>query len=205
MTQMAFYFDQTRCTGCYACAVACKDWNDIPAGPAQWRRITQIEEGEFPLPFVANLSAACEHCAEPVCAVVCPAGAITKRREDGVVAVDGETCLGEANCDLCRDACPYDAPQFGSEENAKMQKCDFCLDRLAEKKKPVCVDACPMHALDAGPIEELRAKYGDMREAEGFVYAEALIPSVVLKSKKDPKNLSVQKIVVAPATGSISS
>ncbi|MEE8174036.1 MAG: 4Fe-4S binding protein [Dehalococcoidia bacterium] len=33
---MAFYFDQTRCTGCYACSVACKDWDDVPAGPASW-------------------------------------------------------------------------------------------------------------------------------------------------------------------------
>ena len=24
--QLALHFDQTRCTGCYACVVACKDW-----------------------------------------------------------------------------------------------------------------------------------------------------------------------------------
>jgi len=80
---------------------------------------------------------------------------------------------------MCLQACPYDAPQFGAEENAKMQKCDFCLDRLAENKAPICVDACIMHAMDAGPIEELQAKYGDIRQAEGFVYSEELIPSIV--------------------------
>jgi anaerobic dimethyl sulfoxide reductase subunit B (iron-sulfur subunit) len=37
--QLAFYFDQTRCTGCYTCVVACKDWHDIPAGPASWMLI----------------------------------------------------------------------------------------------------------------------------------------------------------------------
>jgi anaerobic dimethyl sulfoxide reductase subunit B (iron-sulfur subunit) len=37
--QLAFYFDQTRCTGCYTCAVACKDWHDVPAGPASWMRV----------------------------------------------------------------------------------------------------------------------------------------------------------------------
>ncbi|MFX1457608.1 MAG: 4Fe-4S dicluster domain-containing protein, partial [Promethearchaeota archaeon] len=39
MKQMGFYFDQTRCTGCFTCSVACKDWNDIKAGPENWMRI----------------------------------------------------------------------------------------------------------------------------------------------------------------------
>ena len=53
--QMGFYFDQTRCTGCYACVVACKDWHDVPAGPASWRKVATIEEGNFPDLFVAFL------------------------------------------------------------------------------------------------------------------------------------------------------
>ena len=79
-----------------------------------------------------------------------------------------------------------------------MEKCDFCLDRLTENKKPICVDACPVRALDVGPIESLREKYGDTREAEGFVYFEEVAPSVVFKPKRDMKNLAVQKTVVAP-------
>ena len=47
MTQMGFYFDQTRCTGCYACVVACKDWHDIDAGPVSWMRVNTIEKGKF--------------------------------------------------------------------------------------------------------------------------------------------------------------
>ena len=81
-----------------------------------------------------------------------------------------------------------------------MQKCDFCLDRLAENKEPICVDACIMHALEAGPIGELQAKYGDIRQAEGFVYSDGLIPSIVFNPKKDTKGLAVQKIVVSPPT-----
>jgi Fe-S-cluster-containing hydrogenase component 2 len=53
----------------------------------------------------------------------CPANAIAKCLEDGIVAVDREACLGQDACVLCLDACPYDAPQFGAEEKAKMQKC----------------------------------------------------------------------------------
>ena len=198
--QMGFYFNQSRCTGCYTCIVACKDWYDIPAGPASWIRITAIEKGKFPNLSLSYLFTSCLHCAEPICAQACPANAITKRDEDGIVVVDREACMGGEECRFaCLKACPYDVPQFGAEDNAKMQKCDLCLDRLAENKKPICVDACPMRALDAGPIEELRAKYADIREAEGFVYSGKLTPSIIFKPKKDTKGLTVQKIVVAPA------
>jgi Pyruvate/2-oxoacid:ferredoxin oxidoreductase delta subunit len=93
--QIAFYFDQTRCIGCFTCCVSCKDWHDIPAGPAHWRRVISFEEGKFPQSFLAYLSAACYHCEDPLCAVVCPAEAIIKR-EDGVVVVDREKCQENA-------------------------------------------------------------------------------------------------------------
>ncbi|MFC1968030.1 4Fe-4S dicluster domain-containing protein [Chloroflexota bacterium] len=183
--QLGFYFDQTRCDGCFACIVACKDWNDVDAGPARWRRVTTIEKGKYPDLFVAFLSTACYHCIEPMCILACPVNAISKREVDGVVVVDRDACLGKDNCSSCLSACSYDAPQFGAEENAKMQKCHFCIDRLAENKKPACVDACTMRALDAGPMEELERKYGDVRAANGFIYSEKLTPSVVFKPKKE--------------------
>ncbi len=181
--QYSFYFDQTRCTGCYTCVVACKDWHDVPAGPASWRRVVTIEKGKFPDLFVAFLSTSCYHCAHPPCLAACPAGAITKRENDGIVVVNRELCLGRDNCHLCREACPYHAPQFGAEENAKMQKCDLCQDRLAEGKHPICVDGCPMRALDTGSIDELQKKYSVAHEAVGFVYSSDARPSVVFKVK----------------------
>lgn len=196
--QMGFYFDQTRCIECFTCIVACKDWNDVAAGPASWRRVFTIEKGKYPDLFIAFLSAACYHCVKPACVPACPVGAISKREQDGVVMVDREACLGKDSCEACLHACPYDAPQFAAEENAKMQKCHFCPDRLAKSKKPACVDSCPMRALDAGPIEELRQKYGDIREAEGFSYSEKLIPSVIFKRKEDTKGLTLQGIEVSP-------
>jgi len=51
--QMGFYFDQTRCIGCFTCIVACKDWHDIPAGPASWRWVHTIEKGKYPELFVS--------------------------------------------------------------------------------------------------------------------------------------------------------
>jgi len=101
---------------------------------------------------------------------------------------------------MCFQACPYDVPQFGAEENAKMQKCHFCHDRLAENKKPACVSACPMRAIDAGLIEELRARYGDKVEAEGYVFSEKLMPSVVFRPKKDEAGLTVQRVDTTPSS-----
>ena len=157
-----------------------------------------IEKGSYPDLFVAFLSTACYHCEKPACVSACPAGAISKREQDGVVVVDREACLGKEVCDMCVQACIYDAPQFGAEENAKMQKCDFCLDRLAIGKKPICVNACPMRALDAGPLMELRAKYGDIRKAEGFSYSGEFIPSVIFKPKEDTRDLTVKRVESAP-------
>lgn len=181
--QLGFYFDQTRCTGCYTCTVACKDWHDVPAGPASWMRVKTIEKGKYPNVFVAHLTNPCYHCSHPACVDACPVAAITKRSNDGIVTVDRDKCQGHDHCDLCLQACPYEAPQFGAEPNAKMQKCDLCLDRLEEGKQPICVAGCPMRSLDAGPMPEMQAKYGKATNAEGFSYSSKLVPSVVFKPK----------------------
>lgn len=53
-----------------------------------------------------------------------------------------------------------------------MQKCDLCRERLEQEQQAICVEACPMYALDAGPLDELEKKYGDVKKAAGFVYSE---------------------------------
>ena len=180
---MGFYFDQTRCTGCYTCSVACKDWNDIPVG-VNWRRINNLEDGKFPKLFLSYLSIACNHCANPPCAKICPVEAIIKRESDGIVIVDSKKCIGKEECGAkCLKVCPWDVPQFRSEKFAKMEKCNFCLERLEQGQQTICVEACPMYALDAGPIDELRRKYGDIIEAEGFKYSKKFMPSVIFKPK----------------------
>jgi len=182
--QVGFYFDQTRCTGCGACQVACKDWHDVPAGPEKWARILYTEKGTFPHAFVSYLAAMCWHCQDPVCALACPVQAITKRAEDGIVLVDSDACLGNEVCDVkCLKACPYDAPQFDASAGAKMRKCNFCLDRRQAGKLPVCVESCPTRALDAGPLETLKERYGEGQEAEAFKYSKRVKPSVVMRKK----------------------
>jgi len=182
--QIGFYLDQTRYNGCGACSVACKDWNDIPAGAENWMRILYTEKGTFPDVFVSYMIAPCWHCEDPLCLQACPVNAIKKRPADGIVVVDGETCVGNEECDAtCLKACPYDAPQFGVEKGAKMRKCNYCLDRFANGKEPDCVASCPVRALDAGPLKDLESKYGLNKSAVDFRYHKKAKPAVVIKAK----------------------
>jgi anaerobic dimethyl sulfoxide reductase subunit B (iron-sulfur subunit) len=162
--QMAFHVDTSVCMNCKACEIVCKDKNNLPVG-VQWRRVIQygggtwVARGEVLLVpeniFTYSVSIACMHCAKPKCLEACPAEAIVKR-SDGIVWIDPKKCQGRR---LCEDACPYGAPQFHAEKGI-MTKCDFCQDLLARGQNPACVDACSMRALHAGPLDELRARYG---------------------------------------------
>ena len=183
MNQYGFYIDQTRCIGCFTCAVACKDWHDIDAGPENWMRIIINEKGEFPNLSLSYLAVACNHCADPPCIKVCPTNAITKRDSDGIVLVDQQKCLGKSECGAkCLNACPYKAPQFNSE-HAKMRKCDLCFERLEQGQQTICVEACPMYALDVDTIDQLHKKYGVNTEADGIHYNARIKPSVVYKKR----------------------
>jgi anaerobic dimethyl sulfoxide reductase subunit B len=64
--------------------------------------------------------------------------------------VDSDRCIG---CHLCLMVCPFGVPQYGND--GKMQKCDFCVDLLAQGKEPACVATCPAEALNFGTMEEL--------------------------------------------------
>lgn len=178
--QLGFYFDQTRCTGCDACVVACKDWKDIPAGSVALCRIASLEGGSFPKPSLSFHPMMCYHCARPPCVDACPTGAISKRPENGVVVVEGDLCL--PGCRLCRDACSYHIPQFAADGPARL--CDLCLDRWENGAKPACVLACPQRALDAGHLEELRSRYSGETRTKGFPDPDRTRPSILFRSKK---------------------
>jgi anaerobic dimethyl sulfoxide reductase subunit B (iron-sulfur subunit) len=147
-------------------------------------RVGYLEKGTFPHVSVGYMIFPCWHCLNPVCVPACPTGAILKRDADGIVVVDSEACSGNEACDeKCLKACPYNAPQFGPERGAKMRKCNYCLDRFTQGKLPNCIEACPVRALDAGPLEELEKTYGTNRSAQGFTYSEKTRPAVIIKPK----------------------
>jgi DMSO reductase iron-sulfur subunit len=147
--QLGFLVNSKRCVQCHSCQVACKAVHNTELGP-NWRKVLNYWEGEFPNVTNRTISISCFHCEKPACLEICPAGAISKRAEDGVVVVDQNECVGCRNCEL---ACPYGAPQFGA--SGKIQKCDLCLDRRAEGKQPACVATCPGEALAFGDVAEL--------------------------------------------------
>jgi hypothetical protein len=44
--------------------------------------------------------------------------------------------------------------------------------------------ACPTRALDAGPLEDLRAIYNDSKEAEGFTDSTSTSASITFNPKR---------------------
>jgi anaerobic dimethyl sulfoxide reductase subunit B len=180
--QLGFLIDVSSCSGCKACQLACKDRHGLETGRL-WRRVVEIEGGDWirqgdawnPTVFAYSVSVSCMHCERAACVAACPTGAVAKR-PDGVVAVNDAACIG---CRYCEWACPYGAPQFGAASGT-MSKCDLCQDERDAGRPPVCVAACPLRALDWGPIEELRARHGRRAVVEPLPDASATGASVVI-------------------------
>ena len=122
----AMVIDQRRCTGCHACAIACKSENQMPVGKSLNVVLTEGSNtvdippaNHTPLGQTCSLSdfnrttgprndyltRACQHCEDAPCVAVCPYEATTQR-EDGIVVMDPTKCKGD-QCGLCMDACPY--------------------------------------------------------------------------------------------------
>ncbi len=178
MRRTTFWFDASTCSGCKACQVACKDRNDLEVGRL-WRRVSEVAGGGWIREgaawrqdvFAYHLSISCNHCERPICLEGCPARAIV-RRDDGIVLIDPEHCLG---CGYCGWVCPYSAPQY-SDTLGTMSKCTFCVEDLEQGRDPACVEACPVRALDAGDPEDLTARHG----APDMAVGSAPLPPVNL-------------------------
>jgi anaerobic dimethyl sulfoxide reductase subunit B len=153
--QIGFYIDATRCINCKTCEVACKDFNDAAVGQ-RIRKVRTFETGEFPDVLVWNISMSCNHCEAPLCVKHCPAGAYTKRPNDGIVVHDPKRCIG---CRYCTWLCPYGAPQYDAKEG-RVRKCNLCVDEIDAGRSPVCVMSCPMRAIEIGSLEEISARPG---------------------------------------------
>jgi anaerobic dimethyl sulfoxide reductase subunit B (iron-sulfur subunit) len=180
-SQLAFHVDLSSCIGCKACQIACIDKHDLQTGQL-WRRVYEYSGGDWVQKgnayinsvFTYYVSIGCQHCEDPICVEVCPTRAMHKR-EDGIVLVDTQICVG---CRYCQWACPYGAPQY-DPSIGKMGKCNFCYDFIDEGKPPACVAACPMRAMDYGTLEEMIAKYGDLRELAPLPASDITNPSSV--------------------------
>jgi anaerobic dimethyl sulfoxide reductase subunit B (iron-sulfur subunit) len=190
--QYGFYFDNNRCTGCKTCELACKDYKDL--GPElAYRHVYDYEGGSWHPGdngtwtqdcFAYHVSISCNHCIRPICVLVCPTGAMHKE-ENGIVRVNASVCVG---CGYCMLSCPYGAPTV-SDVTHTSAKCDGCYDRTEAGKKPICVEACPLRALDFDDIGELRKKYGSGSSIAPMPDPSHTVPNIIVNpspAARDP-------------------
>ena len=202
MTRYGMAIDLSRCIGCNTCAVACKVSNNLPKDV--WWNVVHTEGrdfadtskgtygGEMQLSW---LPVNCMHCENAVCEEVCPTGA-TAKRDDGIVTVDEETCIG---CKSCMEACPYDVrrlienepeyylelpigdPAAKSYKGGTVEKCDFCAGRIDRGEKPACMELCPGRARYWGDLDDPESEVSQFlsgRNATVLLEEEGTSPSV---------------------------
>lgn len=154
MARWGMVIDLKRCVGCYACMVACKQEHFLPPD-IFWCRLVIGETGKYPAVTKQMYPVLCNHCEEAACVKACPSGATT-RREDGIVIVDYDKCVG---CRYCLIACPYQQRTYYADgkkeyfpgqglteleiigrelyplQTGTVVKCNFCAERLDEGVK----------------------------------------------------------------------
>ena len=186
MAQKGFLINSAECTGCKACELACKDVHSFEIGPRA-RIVREVCGGGWTVDektgactpaqvFSYSVSYSCGHCEVAPCVEVCPTGA-TYKREDGIVVINKEECIG---CESFVGACPYQARSkaasedgyFGAELNeyeelmypvmpaGAVDKCTFCAERIdaGDGQVQACVAACPAGARVFGDLDELRSQ-----------------------------------------------
>ncbi len=180
MSRYGMVVDLNRCIGCQTCTIACKHANDTPPG-VQWRQVLDIEQGQYPDVERQFLVVGCQHCAEPPCVPVCPTGA-TRQRDDGLITMDYDTCIG---CAYCAVSCPYQARTIvedtewyydtPTEQEIKTHhpdrvgvasKCTFCVERIDDARErgltpgvdeevtPACAVSCITQAIKFGSFDD---------------------------------------------------
>ena len=163
--RMGVLVDTTVCIGCRKCEYACKMAHDIKTDDLEsysdqsvyksMRRpddqnITVVNAYENPkdpeIPVTVKVQ--CMHCDNPACLSACIVGAFSKD-ESGIVSWDESKCIG---CRFCMIACPFQIPayEYSKALEARVVKCDWCVDRQKENKLPACVEICPVEALTFG-------------------------------------------------------
>jgi molybdopterin-containing oxidoreductase family iron-sulfur binding subunit len=187
--------DTRKCVGCHACTVSCMAENKLPPGVV-YRPVVQEEFGKYPNMQFRFFPRPCMQCESPSCTAVCPVKA-TWKREDGIIAIDYEKCIG---CRYCLTACPYGARtsdfgeyytkntpevqpyellpnnEYGKAWDRKdgspkgnARKCQFCVHRLDEGLLPQCVSTCIGRA----------TYFGDANDEDSMVSHLAKLPNQV--------------------------
>jgi len=164
----AIYVDLSRCIGCNACSLACKQENNVQIGE-RWNEVYGAERGSNPSLQVRVLPMLCHHCGNAPCKSTCDNlgyQAIVKRR-DGILYIDSALCVG---CQKCLPACPYKVIYFNTEKvnrtggKGVAEKCHFCMHRIDAGLPPACVITCLGITREYGDYNALRAKYPEAKQ-----------------------------------------
>lgn len=206
MTRYGMAIDLKRCFGCQTCAAACKVANNLPI-EVIYNRVHTVggnsndtAAGEWPDKLsMSFLPVQCQHCEDPACVDVCPTGA-SQVREDGIVWVDSEQCIG---CDSCIAACPYQGDysirthvsanpeyyvdvvvgEFDAPEHpgSTVEKCTFCKNLVDRGEDPACMQLCPGRARFWGDLDDPNSAVSKAiagREYESLVEGKPGSPKV---------------------------
>lgn len=188
--------DLGRCKRALKCQKACQKNHYLPEQD-KWLKVYKMQDNRNTAPYW--MPKPCVHNDNPPCVKVCPVNAMFKR-DDGIVLVDNERCIG---CRFCMAACPYSSISFNWGEpvlpseiagityspetsvprkTGTVEKCDFCPDMAREGKLPHCVTACPNGVFYFGDLNEDTVTNGDetvrfselIRDKAGYRHLEGL-------------------------------
>jgi len=170
--------DLAKCRNARKCMSACQGAHDLK--PEQHHiNVLKMQDSENTAPYF--MPKPCQHCDNPPCVSVCPVDA-TFKRQDGIVLIDNERCIG---CRFCVAACPYSArvfhwsePKLSAENVGKpydveqnvpqrkgtISKCLFSADKLRVGAQPSCVSACPNGVYYFGDENEDAVTNGTTKE-----------------------------------------
>jgi formate dehydrogenase iron-sulfur subunit len=159
--KVGLLIDTTKCIGCAACTLACKEANRLPRDEAETLSATTwtvVEKHEG-----VHVRRMCRHCEHPACASVCPVGALRKT-DEGAVVYDEDKCIG---CRYCMVGCPFGIPRYEwSKPAPRMRKCIMCYEAATKHGQPTaCAKVCPTGATKFGEraalVKEAQARIGE--------------------------------------------